>query len=367
MECVETLLSDSEYIAEFNRKSAQLRVPLSGSLDLTRRCNLRCVHCYLGGGSGLQGEKEREMSTGRILSIIDEITEAGCLFLLITGGEPLIREDFPEIYAHAKKKGLLVTVFTNGTLLNEKLLGLFGELPPQVVEISLYGASASTYEKITGVRGSYERCISAVRKLLSMGINVRLKTILMTLNSQEFGEIEDLAREFGVKFRFDAAIFPRFNGDKTPLSLRVSSHDAVEKEFSDPDRARGWARYIERFQGQAPSSKLYNCGAGVTGFHIDACGRLQPCVMATTIQFDMLNGSFLEGWQTVLSGVLDKEPGDAYACNTCEKRHLCGFCPAFFLLENGREDALSEYLCAIGNHRFELISNNKIQGELNGT
>lgn len=367
MQCIGPELSNSEYIAAFNRKSAELRTPLSGSIDLTHRCNLKCIHCYFREGSCAQESGDREMSTSRILSLIDEITAAGCLFLLISGGEPLLREDFPEIYAYAKKKGLLVTVFTNGTLLNEKVLELFAELPPQVVEISLYGASAGTYEKITGIRGSYEKCLNAIQQLLKRRINVRLKTILMTINSGEFTDMENMARKFSVKFRFDAAIFPRLNGDRSPLSLRVSSREAVEREFSDPDRARGWAEYFNRAQGQPPSDRLYSCGAGVIGFHINAYGILQPCIMPTGIQFNLLKGSFLEGWRDVVSLLGRRETGDSFLCKTCEKRHLCGYCPAFFLMEKGREDVCSEYLCAIGNDRFARISHNKSDGDLYGT
>ena len=149
-------LTTGEYLAEFSSKAERLRIPFSGSIDLTHRCNLDCVHCYL----GPRAERRTgaaEMSTGRILSLLDEITDAECLNLLITGGDPLIREDFPVIYSHAKKNGLLVTIFTNGTLLTDRVLDLFVDLPPLEVEISIYGATAPTYEKITRVPGSYER------------------------------------------------------------------------------------------------------------------------------------------------------------------------------------------------------------------
>ena len=210
-------LSTEKYLEEFSSKAEQLRIPLSGSLDLTHRCNLNCVHCYLGPQAGRQKMGAVEMSTGRILSLLDEITNAGCLNLLITGGDPLIRDDFPVIYSHAKKNGLLVTVFTNGTLLTDKVLDLFVDLPPLEVEISIYGATAPTYEKITRVPGSYERCFDSIGRLLDKNIKVNLKTILMTINSHELEEMENIARKFGVKFRFDAAISPYIDGNKTPL------------------------------------------------------------------------------------------------------------------------------------------------------
>jgi radical SAM protein with 4Fe4S-binding SPASM domain len=298
-----------------------------------------------------------EMSTEHIVSVLDQITEAGCLYLLITGGEPLLRTDFPDIYRHAKEKGLLISVFTNGTLITDKILELFHDLPPRVVEISLYGATAATYEKITGIPGSYKNCINGIERLLDYDINVKLKTILMTVNSHEFFDIENMAKEYGVKFRFDAALFPCFNGNKSPLNLRVSPEDAIAKEFSDEERASGWKKLYERFKVQSFSENLYNCGAGITGFHIDPYGTLKPCLMISNITYDLTQGSFLTGWNEAISKIRDKKAGKMFHCNQCEKILFCGGCPSLFALESGQEDVRSEYICTMGNLRFEKIQN----------
>jgi radical SAM protein with 4Fe4S-binding SPASM domain len=358
MECPENLMSNRKFIEEFNAKAAELRIPLSGSIDLTHRCNLRCLHCYLKGRD--RHSTRKEMDTGRILSVLDEITEAGCLHFLITGGEPLLRQDFPEIYSHAKKNGLIVTVFTNGTLITDGILHLFEDLPPHLVEISLYGASARTYEKITGTEGSFKKCLSGIERLMERKVRVGLKTILMTVNSHEFFDIENIAKGFGVKFRFDAAIFPCVDGDKSPERLRVPAADAIAKEFSDRERLNKWAEYFERSRGQLSSDKLYTCGAGVTGFHIDPYGNLYPCLMTTKIKYDLAEGSFLEGWLEAISSLPDKKAGDL-RCNRCEKRHLCGYCPAFFEMENGAEDIYSEYLCSMGKYRYQFITNTEVK------
>lgn len=350
-----TWLSNEDYLREFNVKAEERRTPLSGSIDLTYRCNLRCIHCYIDRQAAVNGR--RETDTARMLSIIDEITDAGCLYLLLTGGEPLLREDFPEVYRYAKNKGLLVTVFSNGTLITDEAVDLFRHDPPRDVEISLYGATRGTYEKITGVGGSYDRCMQGIGKLLSAGVRVRLKTILMSVNSSEFHDIERIAREFGVPFRFDAAIFPRMSGDRAPLDLRVPPEDAVEKEFSDGERLRQWKKYFESSRQKSPGDRLYNCGAGVTGFHIDPYGGLQPCVMAGHIKYDLAEGGFLSGWKGGMSGIRQRKAGRLYKCNGCDKVHLCGACPPFFRLENGAEDICSEYLCSMGGRRLELLRN----------
>jgi radical SAM protein with 4Fe4S-binding SPASM domain len=296
-----------------------------------------------------------ELKTEQILSLLDEITEAGCLFLLITGGEPLLRKDFPRIYTHAKQNGLIPTVFTNGTLITKSVAALFRKFPPYSVEISLYGATATTYEKITGVKDSYALCIKGIQLLLKNNINVQLKTMLMTLNSHELCAMEEMAHNLGVRFRFDAALFACLNGDKTPLSLRVSPEDAVQKEFSDPVRYREWQDYDKRHKDKYVEENLYVCGAGSTNFHIDSYGYLQPCLMTHTIRYNLFDGNFLSGWYNIYERIREKKVRQDFPCKGCEKVAFCNYCPAFFLLENGEEDSRSEYLCRAGSLRHARL------------
>lgn len=344
---------------QFNRKVIQQRIPLSGSIELTPRCNLRCVHCYLGAQEPYHRQHRLEMSTAQVLSILDQITEAGCLYLLITGGDPMLRKDFAEIYRHARRNGLVVTVFTNGTLITDKILELFVEFPPRLIEITLYGATATTYEKITGIKGSYARCLAGIRRLLDHQIRVGLKTILMTHNRHEFGAIKNMAtEEFGVKFRFDAAIHSCFNGDSSPISLRVDPQEVVEKEFADDDRRQEWQDLLDRFQQAAPDSDtLYQCGAGRTTFSIDAYGHLQPCLMTTRYRYNLLESDFLTGWREFMPRLREKKVGPAYICNQCKIRAICNVCPPFVELECGSEQGHSEYLCTLTHHRFQAIRN----------
>jgi radical SAM protein with 4Fe4S-binding SPASM domain len=356
MACNETpWLSNREFVRQFEKKSGELRIPLKGSLDVTSRCNLNCVHCYLGPHPAGEGEKPGEMSTDRIRSVLDQITEAGCLNLLLTGGEPLLRKDFSDIYGHAKRNGMLVTVFSNGTMITDDVVSLLVDLPPQSLEISLYGATEATYEAITRVKGSYKKCWEGIHRLLAAHIPVELKTVLMTMNRDELFTMENMAKALGVAFRFDAAIFPRLNGDRSPVGLRVPPDEVVDKEFADEDRYHQWREFYHRTESFQAEDKLYTCGAGTNTFHIDACGTLKPCLMLTSLAYPLEKGDFLTGWRDVMSLIGMKKPGKGYTCSSCEKSPLCGYCPAFFALENGSEDSSSEYLCGIGSARFERI------------
>ncbi len=334
------------------------RIPFSGTLELTRNCNLNCLHCYH--GEQKTGRSERpELTIGQWLSIIDDIAAQGCLYLLITGGEPLMVRDFQKIYTYAKRKGLIVSVFTNGTLVTDDIASLFSEYPPQEVEITLYGAKMETYEQITGVKGSYDKCMAGIRRLLDNGIHVKLKTILSTLNRRELKAMEDMAESYGVKFRFDAALIPCFNGDQTPVDLRIPPQEAVEEEFSNKDRYLQWQDYYQQMKHETFSDIMYSCGAGLASFHIDATGRLTPCLMIDDISFDLTEGDFLTGWQHVIPSVRTRKIPDTLSCKTCDKRVLCGYCPAFFKLENGVEDKCSEYLCTMGQFRYKGLEQRK--------
>ena len=358
MECTSSL-SVLEYLKYFNSKMELNRVPISGGLELTKRCNLRCAHCYVGSARTGSSGSRPEMETEKLLAVMDEIRDAGCLNLLITGGEPLQRPDFGKVYERARENGMLVTIFTNGTLINEEILDLFSDLPPQSVEISLYGATAGTYEAVTGVPGSYAKCIRGIEGLLDRGIEVSLKTVLMTINRDEFYEIEKIAKQYGVKFRFDSDIFPRFDGDRLPLALRVPIEDAVAFSMSDPERLDSWRKFLNSHNEFRLSNRIYCCGAGLTNFHIDASGFLMPCLMISGVSFDLLSGSFDEGWN-MMTGLHEKKTDPSNRCIGCDKIALCGYCPAFFLLENGNENRASDYLCSSGNARYRVIMNKEL-------
>lgn len=356
MECSDiSLVENREYLHRFRNTLRGMRVPFSGSIDFTSRCNLRCVHCYAG-PAGMASADGVEMPTGQVLDVLDQITGAGCLFLLITGGEPLLRDDFAKLYTHAKKLGLLVTLFTNGTLITPAVADLFAELPPRAVEITLYGATAATHDRITGTAGSFEKTLGGIKMLRENGIRVRLKTILMTLNKHELRQIEQMAAGFKAPFRMDASIFPRLNGDREPLKYRVPAGEAVEMELSDGDRFRGWLEYAEKAIKAVKSDKLYWCGAGECCFHVDSRGILKPCLMSESVRYRLSEGSFSDAWKNAMVLIGEKKASAGFACNKCGARPVCNTCPAFFALENGNEETYSKYLCEIAMARQSFLA-----------
>lgn len=345
--------SNTEYLADFRRRTYQERIPISGGINLTNRCNLKCVHCYIRDYQCGEGQKP-ELDTDRILSILDEAVAAGCLFFLITGGEPLLHPDFSVIYAHARRLGMLVSVFTNGTLIDQSHIKLFSELPPQFVEITLYGATKETFDLVAGVAGAYEACHKGIKKLIAGRIPFRLKTMLLTLNKDELGAMEEYADGLNVPFRFDPLITPRLDGDLSPLQYRVSPHEAVVAEMADPERAQKRVEYDKTLGKPYRAQYLYRCGTGTTSFFVDAYGGLQPCLMVTDSSVDLKKESFAAAWKT-LGRIREIESQADLPCRDCSELAYCGYCPPVMQLENGLAVNRESYICKLGHYRKQAV------------
>lgn len=267
-----------------------------------------------------------------------------------------MRDDFREIYEHAKRVGLVVSVFTNATLVDESMADFLADFLPHTVEISIYGATAAVHDRVTGVEGSFEKTMRGFKLLKDRGIDVSLKTILMTLNRDDLDGMLDIASVNGVKFRVDGAIFPRLDGDKAPLELRLKPEEVVEREFMIPGRAGHWREFVQKVGKLETVDSLYECGAGVNCFHITSGGVLKPCLMAPEPSYDLKDRAFADAWRD-MAVISDRKAGPDYPCASCEKRLLCDSCPGFFGLEMGDEGAYSEYVCGIANERQQAIGN----------
>ena len=232
------------------------RVPLSGTMELDLRCNLRCLHCYRDGEwpTGL-------LTTAEIRSILDQIAKAGTIWLLFTGGEIFLRPDFFEIYRHARDLGFLVTLFTNGTMITERIADRLRDEPPEMVEISLYGFTRETYEAVTGIPGSHVKCYRGVELLSERSIPLKLKTVAMRTNRHELIDMARFAESKGLRFKFDTMINPNFDRSLVPCNVRLSPEEAVEVDFSLPERLEEYRRYFEP-RKDYQSSRLFSCGAG---------------------------------------------------------------------------------------------------------
>jgi MoaA/NifB/PqqE/SkfB family radical SAM enzyme len=273
---------------EATRLTFPERFPLSCQWEITCRCNLRCVMCYTDCFN--RPEKIRaELSTEEILRIMDELAAAGCLELCLTGGEPLARPDFFELYAHAKANGFLVTVFTNGTLITEEIADRFAMLPPYRIEISLHGLTDLTFDTITQGKGSFHRCKRAIGLLLERKLVVVLKTTAMTLNENEILDIKAYVASLEqVRYKLGHEIRFALDGSGAAGQWALSDDEWQEIYRQDPAL---WEETCRK-QTQPPGP----CQSGQRRFHIDAYGQLQLCSGNRQQSYDLRQGSFEDGF-----------------------------------------------------------------------
>jgi len=357
MECpvsLETTLG--EVGEELLKQLGTRRFPLGGSIEVTERCNLACLHCFINQPAGSQTAVARELTLAQVKGILDQIADAGCLFLLITGGEPLLRPDFPEIWRYAKQKGMIVSLFTNGTLLTPAIADLLAEWRPSSIEITLYGATAETYERVTQRAGSFARCMAGIELAIERGLRLNLKTVLIQANRHELEAMRDLSARLGAPYRFDGIIFPRLDGDEIAADQILSAADVVALDRQYPERQEEFDR-LYRDYGTTPvrSEYVFSCGAGHRSFHIDSAGRLSLCMMARQPSYDLPQGRFQEGWE-LLGAALRKKRALATPCQSCTVGVLCTQCPGWSQLAHGDDETPVDYMCEMGHLRAAQVT-----------
>ena len=340
-----------------HRRSQNRRAPLEVSIEVTRRCPLDCLHCYNNLPMADHAARTQELSFEEHCHLLDELVAEGCLWILYTGGEIFARKDFLQIYTEAKKRGFLVTLFTNGTMITPRVADYLAEWRPFSIEITLYGATRETYEALTQIPGSYDRCIKGIRLLLERNLPLKLKTVPTTINHHEVFEMKRLAEEeFGVEFKFDPLINPRIDCSQSPLAVRLSPEQAVALDFTDPRRKEDYRRLAEKElsappeEGRAQKQK-YSCGGGVHGCAIDPYGTMSICVISHQQGYDIREGSFREGWEGPLQEIRNQPRTRPTICDHCQIQTLCSMCPANGELENGDPESPVEFLCQVAHLR----------------
>lgn len=352
---IKTITFD-EFQQRASRRSKNSRVPYAGTIELTSRCNLSCVHCYINRPPDDPAEIAAELSTQEWIGQIDAMADKGCLWLLVTGGEPLLRHDFFDIYGHAKRKGMFVTIFTNGTLVTPGLAERLFDLPPHGIEVTIYGADPAIHDRVTGISGSFEATMAGVRLLLKKGLAVELKTIALTMNSSQIDAMNCLANSMKLKFRYDPMINPRLDGGKGPLQYRLAAEEILALDLANEERLASWKEYCQRSIGpQKQPELLYHCGAGLQSFHIDAFGRFSICLMERGHQYDLRKGTFSHAWDWFASRERFRERTTQSQCTTCELISVCSQCPAWFSLESGSMEAPLDFCCRIAKMRVETF------------
>jgi len=345
------------------------RIPLSFDLEVTARCNNNCRHCYINLPAGDIKAQRNELSLDEISDIADQAVAMGALWCLITGGEPLLRRDFTEIYLMLKRKGLLVSVFTNACLVTEEHVTLFKKYPPRDVEVTVYGITKETYDKVTGRSGSYIAFRRGLGLLLDAGIEVRLKAMALRSNVNELPAIAAFCREYTKDyFRFDPLLHLRYDADmrrnKQIDAERLSPLEIVGIEQGDEERAIALEKSCDKFIIPALADyqcdQLFHCGAGNKSFVVSYNGIFRLCadLWHPDCTYDLRRGRLVQAWDELVPRVRSLRSEDSEflrRCSRCPVINLCLWCPAHAHLETGKLDGFSPYFCEVAHARAQAL------------
>ncbi len=347
-------VSYREFSLALHEKFTDKRAPIDATLEVTRRCPLECQHCYNNLAMGDVAARNRELTKEEYFVLLADLADMGLIWLLFTGGEIFARKDFLQIYAFAKQKGFLITLFTNGILINEKIADYLREFPPFKIEITLYGRTKETYEALTQMPGSYDRCMRGIQLLLDRGLPLKLKTVATKINRHEVASMKEFAeQELEVEFKFDSLMSPRIDCSQSPLNVRLSPEDVVALDMHWPKVANEHRKILASEIDRPPVhvDTMYSCGGGVKSFAIDPYGHMSICVLSHQDTYDIRQGGARAGWEHFLLNVRKRKATRPTKCTDCRLHSVCSMCPANGELENGDPESPVEFLCEVAHLR----------------
>ena len=346
------------YISTYlHSKGRRLGLPISGNFELTSRCNFNCPMCYVH-----QSEKEigdsgkRELTSEEWLQIARDARDRGMVFALLTGGEPLVRKDFFEIYDGMKKLGLLISINTNASLLQGEILERFLKDPPHRFNISLYGGCDETYKSMCGLP-VYEKVKANIASLRKAGVEVSLNLCITRFNRSDLRRIYEDAVELDVNVRSSSYSYPpvRINGETYGAGDRFSPEESAactlewdELRFPPEDmliRARNYInnKYADMEDCPVEEGEGVRCRAGSSSFWVTWDGRMLPCGMMTRPEAYPLEDGFDTAWKEIREAT--SKIRLPVKCQNCSYKEICGACAAVCLAETGSFDEVPEYMC----------------------
>jgi len=341
------------------------RAPLLGHLDveLTERCNNDCIHCYVNRAENDEAARQRELTTAELLAVFGEAASLGALTVAMTGGEPLLREDFEELYLGARRLGMGVRLQTNARCVTPGLAGLLARVPPRArVEVSVYGMTSESYEAVSRAPGSYAQFRRGVELLAEHRVPLAVKGVFLGQNRQEKQVFETWARTLpgmdeGPRYGQSLDLRARRDHpakDRMIRGLRLSAAQSVGQLHAREEGRRETCAVCRRFMG-ARGDRLFSCEAG-RRVCLDAYGMLQPCLLVRHPEtvYNLKKGSLAHALREFFPRLrLARSGNPAYLarCARCFLYGLCDQCPGKSWTEHGTLDTPVEHLCEVAHAR----------------
>jgi radical SAM protein with 4Fe4S-binding SPASM domain len=327
--------------------------PIVAQMEFTHRCPLHCEHCY----TDCYNNKEStqgDLPTSKVKEVMDKCKADGVLWFCFTGGDPLMREDFIELYLYAKKLGFITTVFSPLVAMSADVLKTFMVSPPFGIETTLNAATDSKYKEITKT-GSFKKHVENIKKLLKNNVPVRVKTQVTKQNINQIDKIKKLVESLGLDFRPSTMLHARLNGDTHPATLRLDPKEAVRVNeqygFFDDEESRppGEKINLKKLIGKPESDKLLSCAAGGHAFWISPQGKMLICGNLRMNDYDLLKkgSSVKEGFYKLHKEIHGLKFKTNSKCRRCEYKLICQWCAGRAILETGSLEEPIDYFCAL--------------------
>ena len=360
---MEAMEAESSLERAMIARARETKTPINGSIELLPLCNMNCGMCYVRLSRQEMERQGRLRGAEEWLALARQMEQAGVLFLLLTGGEPLLYPEFKTLYPALKKLGMILTVNTNGTLIDEDWAAFFGQHKPRRMNVTLYGADDGAYERLCRCPGGFEKALRGIRLLRREGVDVKIGCSVTRQNRQDLERILALGRELDVPVRMDTYMMPgtRERGRPFDEQSRLGPEQAAEARICALKGEMGpelWSQYvnesIRQTEREAPlHSRQVTCMAGNCSFTVYWQGEMRPCVVLSEPSVPVFETGFAEAWRQITEKngkILLNEK-----CARCSLRPLCRTCAACALLETGDYQGLPDYMCRYAAQSQRLL------------
>jgi len=332
-------------------KSAIQKIPLNGTFELTPLCNMNCKMCYIHLSQKELSERGCLLSKEQWISLAKECVQEGMLFLLLTGGEPFLRSDFKEIYTELKKLGLYITINSNGTLIDEKVVEWLKKDPPMKINLTLYGSNEEVYERLCGYKDGFNKALKAIDLLKDAHIPVNININVTKDNQEDINNILEIVERKQVTCRVSTYMFPAIRNEHDNEDARLSADESGRMRYliTKKTMSKSFQAYQNKWLEQEEEClSLHKCLAGSAMFWVTWNGKMTPCgLMNQPVTFP-LKDSFKEAWKEIVE-VIEKK-NLPQKCLSCQFSKDCNVCMA-----NVEAEGNTEYLCQSTKRWIELM------------
>lgn len=347
------------------KRAKETITPVNGSIELLPLCNMNCDMCYVRLSREEMESQGRMRTADEWLQIGKQMKKAGVLFLLLTGGEPFLHPEFREIYLGLREMGMIITINTNGTLIDKELAGFLGEYKPRRVNITLYGTDEKTYTELCHYPDGYRRAVQGISLLCANGVDVKIGGSLTKTNRNDLNRLLEIGEELNVPARIDTYMMPAVRERRLPYNQQSRLDPeaaanarvyALKREMGEEVFAqyvRQALEYVRHPKSGTERGRHMSCMAGRCSFTVNWQGEMRPCVVMSEPSVSVFKEGFESAWKYIV-----RETGKLLLnekCSVCRMRHLCRTCAACAFLETGSYDGVPEYMCRYTEETLRLL------------